>query len=156
MVRLRPHLIAVSIVIMAILTADAARTCPFELPITTATVKGRELTVEIAATPQSRSCGLSRRSRLPENRAMLFVYPKPQKLSFWMKETFVPLSIAFIDDAGRITAILKMDLMPATRLYSSPGKARYALEVNQGWFEENGVGVGDVVEFNLPVMLNIQ
>jgi uncharacterized membrane protein (UPF0127 family) len=152
----KPLRIAVLIGAILIFPAILALACHFELPTTAAAVKGRELTVELAVTPYTRSCGLSRRSSLSEDRGMLFVYPKPQKLSFWMKDTLIPLSIAFIDDAGRITGIQKMDPTPPRRFYTSPGWARFALEVNQGWFEKNGIGVGDVVGFNLPITLDIR
>jgi uncharacterized protein len=130
--------------------------CPFELPTVQVVVKGHELTIELATTPEARSCGLSLRDSLPENRGMLFVYAEPEILTFWMKNTRIPLSIAFIEAAGRIVSIQKMNPFPLTTVYASPVPALYALEVNQGWFEENGLGVGDVVEFNLPITLNIK
>ncbi len=130
--------------------------CPFELPTVQVVVKGHDLTIELATTPETRSCGLSLRDSLPENRGMLFVYAEPEILTFWMKNTRMPLSIAFIDAAGRIVSIQKMNPFPTTTVYASPVPALYALEVNQGWFEENGVGVGDVLEFNLPITLNIR
>ena len=126
------------------------------MPTTRATVKGHELTIELATTPEARSCGLSLRDSLPANRGMLFVYAEPEILTFWMKNTRMPLSIAFIDAAGRVVSIQKMDPFPTTTVYASPVPTLYALEVNQGWFEESGVGVGDVLEFNLPITLDIR
>jgi hypothetical protein len=119
-------------------------------------VKGHDLTIELATTPAARACGLSLRDSLPANRGMLFVYAEPEILTFWMKNTRMPLSIAFIDEAGRVVGIQKMNPFPTTTVYASPVPALYALEVNQGWFEENGVGVGDVLEFSLPITLNIK
>ncbi len=87
---------------------------------------------------------------------MLFVYAEPEILTFWMKNTRMPLSIAFIAADGLIVSIQKMKPFPTTTVYASPAPALYALEVNQGWFEENGVGVGDVIELSLPVTLNIK
>ena len=133
-----------------------AWTCPFELPTTRVTVKGHDLTIELATTPEARSCGLSLRNSLPTNRGMLFVYAEPEILTFWMKNTRMPLSIAFIDTAGRIVSIQKMNPFPLTTVYASPVPALYALEVNQGWFEENGVGVSDVLNFDLPAALDIR
>jgi uncharacterized protein len=130
--------------------------CPFELPITRATVKGHELTIELATTPETRSCGLSQRSSLMSDRGMLFVYAEPEILTFWMKNTHIPLSIAFIAADGLIVSIQKMNPIPTTTVYASPVPSLYALEVNQGWFEEKEIGVGDVVEFRLPITLNIQ
>ena len=141
---------------MFVFSGNPAWACPFELSTIQIVVKGHDLTIELATTPEARSCGLSLRDSLPENRGMLFVYAEPEILTFWMKNTRMPLSIAFIDTAGRIVSIQKMNPFPLTTVYASPVPALYALEVNQGWFEENGVGVGDVVEFNLPITLNIK
>ncbi|MEJ2477415.1 MAG: DUF192 domain-containing protein [Desulfobacterales bacterium] len=156
MMRLKLSLIAVLIGIIFSFPADSALACPLELPTIRVAVKGHELTIELATTPEARSCGLSLRDNLPANRGMLFVYAEPEILTFWMKNTRMPLSIAFIDAAGRVVGIQKMSPFPTTTVYASSVPALYALEVNQGWFEENGVGVGDVIEFNLPITLNIR
>ena len=149
-------LIAVLIGIIFTFPANLAWSCPFELPAVRVVVKGHVLNIELATTPETRSCGLSLRDSLPENRGMLFVYADPEILTFWMKDTHMPLSIAFIAADGRIVNIQKMNPFPITTVYASPIPALYALEVNQGWFEENGVAIGDVVEFNLPITLDIQ
>ena len=99
---------------------------------------------------------MSRRASLPSNRGMLFVYAEPDILTFWMKNTHIPLSIAFIAADGLIVSIQKMNPFPLTTVYASPVPALYALEVNQGWFDEKGIGVGDVVEFSLPITLDIR
>ena len=156
MVRLKPLWFAILFGITFAFPDNPAQACPFELPTVQVVVKGRVLTIELAITPEARSCGLSLRDSLPENRGMLFVYAEPEILTFWMKNTRMPLSIAFIDTAGRIVSIQKMNPFPLTTVYASPVPSLYALEVNQGWFEENGVGVGDVLEFNLPITLNIK
>ncbi|MGB5421661.1 MAG: DUF192 domain-containing protein [Desulfobacterales bacterium] len=152
----KPLRIVVLIGIIFTFPADQGWSCPFELPTVRVAVKGHDLTIELATTPETRSCGLSHRESLPTNRGMLFVYAEPEILTFWMKNTRMPLSIAFIDTDGRIDSIQKMNPLPTATVYASPVPALYALEVNQGWFEENGVGVGDVVEFNLPITLNIR
>jgi uncharacterized membrane protein (UPF0127 family) len=133
-----------------------ARACPMALPTIPVTAKGVHLVAEVAAVPEARSCGLSHRSELPQNHGMLFVFQNTKQVSFWMKDTHIPLSIAFIDDHGQIVDIQKMDPIPSTQTYNSPLPVRYALEVNQGWFEKNGIGLGDRVEFDLPVTLNIR
>jgi len=130
--------------------------CPFELPTVRASIKGNELTVELATTPETQSCGLSNRTSLPTNQGMLFVYAEPEILTFWMKDTHIPLSIAFIDVDRRIVSIQKMNPFPITKIYESPVSALYALEVNQGWFEENGVQTGDVLKLDLPAALDIR
>jgi hypothetical protein len=152
----KPLRIGVLIGLVLTFPTNPAWACPFELPEVRVVVKGHVLTIELATTPEARSCGLSLRDSLPANRGMLFVYAEPEILTFWMKNTRMPLSIAFIDTAGRIASIQKMNPFPLTTVYASPVPVLYALEVNQGWFEENGVGVGDVVEFNLPVTLDIR
>jgi uncharacterized membrane protein (UPF0127 family) len=73
-----------------------------------------------------------------------------------MKDTSIPLSIAFIDDAGRILSIQKMAPFQTEARYRSPGPVRYALEVNQGWFENHGVSIGDTVGMELPGSLDIR
>ena len=106
-----------------------------------------EVRVEIADDPLERERGLMDRTSLGEDRGMLFVFPKEQPLSFWMKDTKIPLSIAYIDSEGRITDILDMkprDDEPPH--YTSSEPVQYALEVNRGFFDERGVKVGDQVE----------
>ncbi len=104
-----------------------------------------ELTVELARTPAERRRGLMFREELPENRGMLFVFPNDTQAGFWMKDTLIPLSIAFIAADGAIVDIQRME--PLSLELHSPGALyRYALEVNQGWFQEHGFGPGDGVE----------
>jgi uncharacterized membrane protein (UPF0127 family) len=106
-----------------------------------------EVRVEIADNPFERARGLMYRTALGEDRGMLFVYPEEQELSFWMKNTLIPLSIAYIDSEGRIVDILDMkplDDKPPHYVSSEP--VQYALEVNQGFFEKRGAKVGDRVE----------
>jgi uncharacterized membrane protein (UPF0127 family) len=136
--------------------AFRAWSCPFKLPTIQVTVKGHDLNIELATTPETRSCGLSLRESLPTTHGMLFVYAEPEILTFWMKDTRIPLSIAFIAADGRIVSIQKMNPFPITKVYESPVPALYALEVNQGWFEEIGVHTGDVLKFDLPAALDIR
>ncbi|MBI2132607.1 MAG: DUF192 domain-containing protein [Candidatus Tectomicrobia bacterium] len=100
---------------------------------------------EIAETPRAREIGLMHRASLPEEAGMLFIYPEEQALSFWMKDTRIPLSIAFISAQGVITEILDMDPPrpgEPPRTHTSRGLNRYALEVNQGWFRRKGIEPG--------------
>ena len=129
--------------------------CPYDLPTIPVVIKGHQLTVELATTPATKSCGFSHRASLPVNRGMLFVYPEPEILTFWMKDTFMPLDIAFIDADGRVVGIQKMDPFPLTTVYSSPARLSTPWKSIKGWFEENGVGVGDVVSFEFPAGLEI-
>jgi uncharacterized protein len=104
-----------------------------------------ELEVEIAENDSDRSQGLMYRESLGEECGMLFVFEEEQQLSFWMRNTLVPLSIAYIDSEGEIVSIHDMEPLDETSV-PSEGPAMYALEVNQGFFEEEGVEVGDMVE----------
>ncbi|MFZ0613650.1 MAG: DUF192 domain-containing protein [Desulfobacterales bacterium] len=146
----------VLLTIILLFSAHSGWTCPYDLATIPVDVKGHRLTVELATTPATKSCGLSHRASLPANRGMLFVYPEPEILTFWMKDTSMPLDIAFIDAAGRIVSIQQMDPFPITTVYSSPAPVHYALEVNRGWFKANDVGIGDVVSFDFSSGLQIR
>ena len=106
-----------------------------------------EVRVEVADDLAEQAKGLMDRTALGENRGMLFVFPEERELSFWMKNTLIPLSIAFIDSEERIVDIQDMKpLDDEPPNYVSAEPAQYALEVNQGFFEKRGVKVGDRVE----------
>jgi hypothetical protein len=113
----------------------------------TITVGSVKLTVEVADDPFERSLGLMYRDYLPEDRGMLFVYPDEQYRAFWMKNTKIPLSIAFADAEGLIVGIMDMAVDDGAVRYRSPGPARYALEVNRGWFVRRGIKAGDIIRF---------
>jgi len=85
------------------------------------------------------------RPRLAPDSGMLFVFEEDDVRRFWMKNTFIPLSIAFIDRAGVIANILEMTPHDTTTPYRSARPVRYALEMNSGWFLSRGVGPGDTV-----------
>jgi len=101
----------------------------------------KKLYVELANTPLKREQGLMGRKKMASNRGMLFNFPYPQRLSFWMSNTYIPLEIAFIDEEGVITEIKEMIPMN-TRAITSKRRCKYALEVNRGWFKDNGVREG--------------
>ena len=105
----------------------------------------QELTVELARTAEERSRGLMFREELPEDGGMLFVFPQDTEAGFWMKDTLIPLSIAFIAADGAILGVQEMEPL-STELHRPSVPYRYALEVNQGWFQEHGLGRGDRVE----------
>ena len=104
-----------------------------------------ELTVEVPRTPEEFSRGLMFRESLPEDRGMLFVFGEDTQTGFWMKDTSIALSIAFIAEDGTILDIQEMEPL-STEAHQPPGPYRYALEVNQGWFRRHGFGPGDRVE----------
>lgn len=108
--------------------------------------KGEEqrLLIEIADTDQERGVGLSNRTELGEDRGMLFIIPS-RGLGFWMKDTLIPLSVAFIGPCGEIVHIA--DMQPQTEtLHNTDREYKYGLEANLGWFAEHGIGVGSTVE----------
>jgi len=121
--------------------------CSAESNTITITVKNTTLVVEVADDPRERSRGLMYRRILEEYSGMLFVYPDSKSRAFWMKNTIIPLSIAYIDERGIIIGILDMEPLNDRVFYPSPGSAKYALEVNRGWFERHGITVGDKLEF---------
>jgi uncharacterized membrane protein (UPF0127 family) len=146
--------IALSFILIFISVKTLA--CPLELPVATISTKGHTLAVELATTPKARVCGLSNRVKLPVNHGMLFIYPTLGPRTFWMKDTHIPLSIAFLDDSGLILSIQHMKPVQTDERYRSLQPVRYVLEVNQGWFAKNGIGVGDIVEMKLPVVIEIR
>ena len=130
--------------------------CPLELPTGAISIKGHTLSVELAATPTARACGLSHRVDLPQHQGMLFIFPEKGPQTFWMKDTLIPLSIAFLDDSGKIINIQAMAPMQTVELYHSSAPAKYALEVNQGWFNRNGIEAGEHVAIELPLVIDIK
>ncbi len=100
---------------------------------------------EIADTQAEQRRGLMERTELAEDAGMLFVFPREQPRSFWMRNTLIPLSIAYIDSDGRIVDIKDMQPLDETSVPSAE-PAQYALEVNQGFFEARGIEVGNTLE----------
>lgn len=106
------------------------------------------VTAEIADTFETRQHGFMEREKIPDGTGMLFIFEYDQKLSFWMKNTPHPLSIAYIDSKGVIRNIYDMTPYSLNSVVSTVS-VRYALEVPQGWFEKMGIKVGDTVNMNL-------
>ena len=106
-----------------------------------------EVRVEIANSPDEQARGLMGRTALAEDRGMLFVFPDEEVRSFWMRNTLIPLSIAFMDSEGQIVDLQDMKPLDDKPPHYVPAEpTRYALEVNRGFFEERGVEVGDSVD----------
>jgi len=103
------------------------------------------LNVEIALTPFARSKGLMYRKKMKNNNGMIFIYSKEQYLSFWMKNTYLPLSIAYLNEKGIINSIFKMIPLDSSIIYNSREKSQFAIEVNQGWFKKNKINIGNRV-----------
>ncbi len=102
------------------------------------------LTVSVADEPSEREQGLMGVTQLGVDEGMVFVYPEAAPRYFWMKDTPLPLSIAFVGADGRIVSISEMAPL-STALTPSRKPAMYAIEANQGWFSAHGVRVGDSV-----------
>jgi uncharacterized membrane protein (UPF0127 family) len=115
---------------------------PATVSITNAAGQTVDIPVEIADTPAERETGLIGRSASAADSGMLFVFDQDQPLSFWMKDTLIPLSIAFINSEGLIVDIQDMQPLDETP-HDSAAPAKYALEVNQEFFAANGIQVGD-------------
>ncbi|MGH8851844.1 MAG: DUF192 domain-containing protein [Casimicrobiaceae bacterium] len=137
------HLLRVSLLFIALIPAFAG--AAQSLPTIELTINGHRLTAEIAATEATRTTGLMRRFSLRPDHGMLFVFTAPQPLAFWMKDTYVPLSIAFIASDGRILNI--DDMAPQTEAtHPSLGPALFALEMKKGWFAQRDIRPGDRVK----------
>jgi len=107
-------------------------------------IKGQRVVAEVAATEATRTIGLMNRFSLQPDHGMVFVFKEPKELAFWMKNTYVPLSIAFIGADGRILNI--DDMAPQTETtHPSRGPALYALEMKKGWFAQHGIDAGEPV-----------
>lgn len=99
------------------------------------------VTAEVAATDANRMQGLMQRTSMAVNQGMLFVFPVAARHCMWMRNTLIPLSVAFIDDAGKIINV--EDMLPKTENNHCAGApARFALEMNKGWFAAKGFGPG--------------
>ena len=101
--------------------------------------------VEIVSKYEDRKKGLMNRRSIPNDYGMLFIWPYERKQCMWMKNTYVPLSVAYIDIRGKIIEIY--DMVPFSKdSVCSTKAAKYALEVNSGWFEEKNINIGDSIE----------
>lgn len=99
------------------------------------------VTVEIASTEKQRQQGLMLRQSMAEDAGMLFLFPTDTTVGFWMRNTYLPLDIAYIDSLGKVLEIRRAQPLDETPL-TPKGPYRYTLEVNQGWFERHGFGAG--------------
>ncbi len=110
-------------------------------------LKNKEIRVEVAKTPEERARGLMGRKLLGKDEGMLFIFEKEDYHGFWMKDTYIPLSIAFIDREGRIVKITDMKPL-SLETHDPPRPILYALEMKKGWFSANGFKAGDILRFS--------
>lgn len=119
----------------------ATATAQAPLPRIELTAGFHRIEAEVAATPAHRQVGLMARRTMPEGHGMLFVFAERNTHCMWMKNTRLPLSVAFIDEAGVVINIA--DMQPESEeSHCAKVPARYALEMNQGWFARRGLGPG--------------
>ncbi len=115
------------------------------LPVVTLRLEKYKVRAEVASTPAEQTAGLMFRTHLGEDDGMLFVFPDLAFRTFWMKNTYVPLTVAFLDADGNIINL--EDMQPQTEdLHPSFRPAKYALEMRRGWFAGRGLGPGTRVE----------
>ncbi len=123
----------------------AAPTPQLDLPKATLSLGTNTLSAQIAADEIARERGLMGHPRLGDQEGMIFVFPHPRPVVFWMKDTPYPLSVAYIDSAGKILEIHHMKANDETEVPSASIAITYALEVAQGWFSNHGILPGDVI-----------
>lgn len=108
---------------------------------------GKTITVEVARSNEQLARGLMYRTQMGENDGMIFIFPDVDTRSFWMKNTFIDLSIGFFDEGKILVDIQEMDAVKSEMVatppsYVSAKPAKYALEMNRGWFAKNSVKIG--------------
>lgn len=133
------------IVCFHFLTAPAPARTPAQDPLPTTTLRIGAATVvaEIADESDERTTGLMGRQELADGKGMLFVFPHPRPMNFWMRDTLIPLSIAYINAAGVIREIHDLQPLDENPAHSTFRDLLYALEVPQGWFQRNNILPGD-------------
>ena len=132
--------------VLAVLVAFTAQAALADSPLRIATLRigAHRLKVEVAQTDAQREKGLMFRKQMGRDDGMLFIFDEPAYHAMWMKNTLLPLSVAFLDAHGTILNILDME--PQTLdSHAAAGPAIYAIETNKGWFEDRKIKAGDVV-----------
>ena len=139
MKRIHPALAALLVAFVGLAAAqDQAQTT---LPRVKLSAGMHLIDAQVASTPQQRQIGLMHRPEMPVQEGMLFVFEAPAVQCFWMKNTLLPLTAAFVADDGRIVNLA--DMKPQTTdSHCSTEPVRYVLEMNQGWFAKRGIAAG--------------
>jgi uncharacterized membrane protein (UPF0127 family) len=147
---MKTRLVAMLMVLMLCGPIGCARSAAMT-PLTIHTQQGpRTFQVEIAATPQAQERGLMFRREMADDAGMLFVYGMPQQLTFWMKNTYIPLDLLFIDEDARIVFIHANAQPLSEALITAPMPAVAVLEINSGLSSRLGIAVGDSVRWTQP------
>lgn len=127
--------------LLAPLLPAAAQDPQTNLPRVTLGAGMHQIDAQVAQTPDQRSTGLMYRREMPQHEGMLFAFEQPSVQCFWMKNTYLPLTAAFLADDG--TVVNLADMKPhSTDSHCSDKPVRYVLEMNQGWFAKKGVKPG--------------
>jgi uncharacterized membrane protein (UPF0127 family) len=136
------HIFAALLLTAAALTSASAQEQPqTNLQRITLSAGIHQIDTQVALTPEQHAIGLMHRKEMPQQEGMLFVFPNPTKQCFWMKNTLLPLTAAFVADDG--TIINLEDMKPQTTdSHCSAKPVRYVLEMNQGWFAKKGLKAG--------------
>lgn len=141
----RAGMLALWLVLGSFLTPAVAQDGPQSLPSIRLGAGMYNIRAEVAARPEQRQIGLMNRKQMATNDGMLFVFEDAQMHCFWMRNTLIPLSIAFLADDGSIVNIA--DMKPLDETSHCPAKAvRFALEMNVGWFERRGLKAGSKLQ----------
>ena len=133
-------------VVISVASCKSKKLPVIDITITCADGTTHVVKAEVAEKEEDRNHGFMERKYIPDGTGMLFIFDSDQILSFWMKNTPHPLSIAYIDSKGKIRNIYNMTPYNLTPIKST-SSVRYALEVPQGWFEKVGIKVGDIVSW---------
>lgn len=140
--RFGSFLLAFGLAAAAFQTPVQAQSAPqTNLPRTSITAGMYLIDAQVAMTPREREVGLMFRKEMPAQEGMLFVFDQPATQCFWMRNTILPLSTAFVADDGTIVNVADMQPMTETS-HCSEKPVRYVLEMNQGWFEKRGIKAG--------------
>ena len=130
---------------LAVTSPFATAQQPARFPVISLTAGMHVIRAEVAATEAERQQGLMHREKLGPNEGMVFLFGAPATVCMWMKNTYVPLSVAFIDEHGKIVNI--EDMQPQTTdSHCAKKPIRYALEMNQGWFRQKNIKPGSTIE----------
>lgn len=130
-----------TLIAAGLLLASTLAYAQAQMPVVDLSIGMYRIQAELAATPQHRQIGLMNRPSMPAQRGMVFVFTHDARHCMWMKNTLIPLSVAFADAEGRILNIA--DMTPhSEESHCAAGPARYALEMNKGWFAERGLAEG--------------
>ncbi len=140
--RLLRHLTGIGLAAGVALAAFAQPAPQPKLPTVALGAGMHNIVAEVASTPAQRQIGMMMRTEMGTNEGMLFVFEQPEVQCFWMRNTLLPLSIAFIGDDGRVVNLAEMQPR-SDDSHCSVKPVRYVLEMNRGWFAKRGVKAGD-------------